>query len=102
MAALSLQINLETHPEHVAIEMDCQHAFGNGKRKILLRETMRHAPWIFGYVKTFYSSAAMLRVARQTIKEEDRFVWPKEGTQQGCPQGMAMFCSDMALVLEGA
>ena len=66
-----------------------------------MREMIRRTPWNFDYAKTFYSEPAMLRVV-QAPTDGDKFIWSTEGTQQGDPLGMTMFCAGMALIIEGA
>ena len=101
MAALNMQIHLEAHRDQIEVSMDCTNAFNSGDRKVLLREMIRRTPWNFKYAKTFYSEKARLRVV-QAPTEDDKFIWSSEGTQQGDPLGMTMFCAGMALIIEAA
>ena len=100
-AAPSMQINIETHSEHVLVAMDCSNAFTSAWRSVLLRWLIKLTPWNFSYAKTFYNSPAMLWVV-QAQKEEDKFIWSSEGTQQGCPLDMTMFCAGMISIIQGA
>ena len=59
-AAPSMQINIETHSEHVLVAMDCSNAFTSAWRSVLLRWLIKLTPWNFSYAKTFYNSPAML------------------------------------------
>ncbi len=81
-------------PEAVIFKVDLTNAFNNGDRATMLQQTRALLPALYPFAWYCYGEPSRL-----LVRGHGRFLSSAQGTQQGCPLGVVLFCLLIRLIM---